>query len=120
MLMMCGKEFMYINVFLIILIMYILDGLCGDVFVKGIEVFVRIVVCFNRIEGFFVVDFLFLIFYGNIINCFEESIEGMYCLSGLFVFNSVFCFFFKGVCCDCEYDLVDIELNYIMFSYEGV
>lgn len=117
--MMRGKELTHINVFLIILTMYILDGSCGDAFAKGIEVLVRTVARLNRIEGFLVADFPSLTFYGNTTNRSEESTEGMYCSSGSLVSNSAPRLSLKGVCCDREYDLADIELNYITFSYEG-
>lgn len=118
-LMMRGKELTHINVFLIILTMYILDGSCGDAFVKGIEVLIRTLACLNRIEQFFLADFPSLAFYGNTTNPPEEGTEGRYGASGTPNSNSVPRLSLNGVCCDREYDLADIELNYITFSYEG-
>ena len=118
--MMRGKELTHINVFLIILTMYILDGSCGDAFAKGIEVLIRTVARLNRIERFLAADFPSLTFYGNATNRSEESTEGMYCSSGsLRASNNAPRLSLNGVCCDREYDLADIELNYITFSYEG-
>ena len=117
--MMRGKELTHINVFLIILTMYTLDGSCGDAFVKGIEALIKTVARLNRIERFLVADFPSLTFYGNTTNHSEGSTERMYCSSGSLVFNSAPRLSLNGVCCDREYDLADIELNYITFSYEG-
>ena len=114
-----GKELTHINIFLIILTMYILDGSCGDAFAKGIEVLVRTVARLNRIERFLMADFPSLTFYGNTANRSEESTEGVHCSSGLLASNSAPRLSLSGVCCDREYDLADIELNYVTFSYEG-
>lgn len=117
--MMRGKELTHINVFLIVLTMYILDGSCGDAFAKGIEVLIRTLARLNRIERFLVADFPLSTFYGNTTNRSEEGTEGMYCSNGSLVPNSVPRLSLNGVCCDREYDLADVELNYITFSYEG-
>ena len=117
-LMMRGKELTHINVFLIVLTMYILDGSCGGAFAKGIEVVIRTVACL-RIERFLVADFPSLTFYGSTANRSEEGTEGLNRLSGSLATNSVPRLSLNGVCCDREYDLADIELNYITLSYEG-
>lgn len=117
--MMRGKELTHINVFLIVSTMYILDGSCGDAFAKGIDVLIRTVARLNRIERFLVADFPSVTFYGNTTNRSEEGTEGIYCSSGSLASNSVPRLSLNGVCCDREYDLADIELNYITFSYEG-
>ena len=117
--MMRGKELTHINVFLIVLTMYILDGSCGDAFAKGIEVLIRTLARLNRIERFLVADFPLSTFYGNTTNRSEEGTEGMYCSNGSLVPNSVPRLSLNGVCCDREYDLADVELNYITFSCEG-
>ena len=117
--MMRGKELTHINVFLIVLTMYILDDSCGDAFAKGIEVLIRTVARLNRIERFLVADFPSLTFYGNTANRSEEETEGMYGSSASLASNRVLRLSLNGVCCDREYDLADIELNYITFSYEG-
>ena len=117
--MMRGKELTHINVFLIVLTMYILDGSCGDAFAKGIEVLIKTLARLNRIERFLVADFPLSTFYGNTTNRSEEGTEGMYCSNGSLVPNSVPRLSLNGVCCDREYDLADVELNYITFSCEG-
>ena len=118
-LMMRGKELTHINVFLIVLTMYILDGSCGNAFAKGIEVLIRTLARLNRIERFLVADFPSLTFYGNTTNRSEEGTEGMYGSSGSLTCTRVPRLSLSGVCCDREYDLAEIELNYITFSYKG-
>lgn len=108
--MMSGKEFIYENVFLIILVMYIFEFLCGEFFVRGIDVFVRIFGLFDRIESFFLIDFLLLLFYENVVSCLSE----------VFFFDKFLSFFLIGVCCECECELVDIDLNFVIFNCEGV
>ena len=117
--MMRGKELTHINVFLIVLTMYILDGSCGDAFAKGMEALIRTLARLNRIERFLVADFPSLTFYENKTNRSEEGTKGMYGSSGSLASDSVPRLSLSGVCCDREYDLADIELNYITFSYEG-
>ena len=118
-LMMLGKELTYINVFLIILTMYILDGSCGDAFTKGIEVLVRTLARLNRIEQFLLADFPSLTFYGNTTNRPKEGTEGRCGASGTPISKTVPRLSLNGVCCERDYALADIELNYITFSYEG-
>lgn len=114
-----GKELTHINVFLIILTMYILDNSCGDAFAKGIEVLIRTLARLNRIEKTLVEDFPSLAFYESTTNRPGEGTEGRFCESGIPLSINPPCLSLNGVCCDREYELADIELNYITFSYDG-
>lgn len=107
--MICGQELTRINVFLIMLTMYILDSSCGDSFARGTEVLVRTVGRLYRIQKFLLVDFPSPSFYENIASRPHGTPPS----------NSPPRLSLMGVCCERERDLADIELNYITFSYEG-
>lgn len=112
-----GKELTHIDVFLIILTMYILDTSCGDTFAKGVEVLIRTLASLNRIEQLLLEDFPSLPFYQNSTIRSQEETEGS--SSGIPPYNNYPRLSLIGVCCNREYDLADVELNYITFNYAG-
>ena len=112
-----GRELSHVDVFLIILTMYILDTSCGDTFAKGVEVLIRTLARLNRIEQLLLEDFPSLTFYQHSTIRPEEETEGG--RSGTPPYNNYPCLSLVGVCCNREYDLADVELNYITFNYAG-
>lgn len=118
-----------INVFLIILTMYILDSSCGDTFVKGAEILVKTLARLERIEKFLVVDFPAQSFFEHTTNISEHREEGRSTshLDTETVDHHTWTppsqtspyLSLCSVCCEREYELTDIELNYITFSYTG-
>lgn len=117
-LMLRGKELTHINVFLIILTMYILDNSCGDSFVKGMEALIRALARLNRLEQFLIADFPSSSFYESTTNRRQEGTDGSLGAHGTSSSDNPR-ITLNGVCCEREYDLADIELNSITFSYEG-
>ena len=109
--------------------MYILDSSCGDTFVKGAEVLVKILARLERIENFLVVDFPAPSFFEHTSNISEHGEDGRSRshLDAETVDHDIWtpptqmspCLSLCSVCCEGEYELTDIELNYITFSYRG-
>ena len=110
--------------------MYILDASCGDSFVKGVEVLVRTLARLKRIEKFILVDFPTPSSFENTTNRSDHRANGRNRSHSdtenvinqhdrtLPSRNSPY-LSLSSVCCEGEYELTDIDLNYITFSYEG-
>ena len=128
-LLLLGKDLTAINVFLIILTMYILDASCGDSFVIGTEALIRTLARLRRIEKFLLVDFPAPCFFETAANRSNHRGDGrgrshshtengdLYGTTPPST-NSPY-LSLSGVCCEGEYEMNDIELNYITCSYEG-
>ena len=124
-----GKDLTAINVFVIILTMHILDASCGDSFVKGMEALVKTLARIRRIEKFLLVDYPAIFFFEITRRRSdyrpdrrERSHSGHedldYHGGSPSSTNSPY-LLMHSVCCEGEYELTDIELNYITCSYEG-
>lgn len=108
-LMMSGKELTHENVFLIILVMYILESSCGESFARGTDVLVRTLGLLYRIESFLLIDFPLSSFYENVASRTSEVPPSDKPPSLSLI----------GVCCERECELVDIDLNFVTFNCEG-
>lgn len=124
-----GKDLNAINMFLTILTMYILDSSCGESFVKGVEALVRTLARLRRIEQFLLLDFPVNSFVENTTRRPEHRLnrrgrshshsDNVTHHSGISPSDKSPYLSLRSVCCEGEYGLTDIELNYITCSFEG-